>query len=96
MQVNSIRYLECLLAQEAGKEEQFLLTWTSWSTFRYSSEFLTWAKGVSASTPQGLVINITSLPKIIAPLHYLAFFVLFISDSFSLCSEKLSKMCITS
>lgn len=33
--------LEGLLAQEARKEDQFSLTWTAWSMFRYSSDFQT-------------------------------------------------------
>ena len=45
VEVDRIRDLERLLAEEGGKSEQFSLTWTSWSMFRYSSEFISWAEG---------------------------------------------------
>lgn len=56
MEVDHIRELEGLLAQEKDKEEQFSLAWTSWSMFRYFTEFVTWAEGkIDASTPYFLI-----------------------------------------
>ena len=44
VEVDRIRDLERLLAEECDKSEQFSLTWSSWSMFRYSSEFISWAE----------------------------------------------------
>lgn len=44
VEVDQIRDLERLLAEEVGKEEQFTATWTSWSMFRYSDEFSLWVR----------------------------------------------------
>lgn len=49
--LNSIRDLERILAREVGKEVQFSLTWTTWSMFRYISDFQTWAESDTDPSP---------------------------------------------
>lgn len=51
IELDSIRDLEPLLAQEAGMEDQFSPTWTACSMFRYFSEFSTWAESDTDPTP---------------------------------------------
>lgn len=50
IEVDRIRDLERLLAEESNKDNQFSLTWTSWSMFHYSSDSISWAEGKIDST----------------------------------------------
>lgn len=52
IEVDRIRDLKRMLAQENDKEEQVSLTWISWSMFWYATEFVIWAGGdLDVTTP---------------------------------------------